>query len=122
MATPMRGIKRIQDLPPVKGFMPINYRRNIPNRGFGPFTLLGFSAFAFVYGFYKIGEGNTSRREIAEEKRQARINLVPVLQAEEDARWVKDTADKFVPQVYIGAWMPPAVNNPFMGVRPDNYK
>ena len=61
-------------------------------------------------------------REIAEEKRQARINLVPVLQAEEDARWVKDTADKFVPQVYIGAWMPPAVNNPFMGVRPDNYK
>ena len=64
MATPMRGIKRIQDLPPVKGFMPINYRRNIPNRGFGPFTLLGFSAFAFVYGFYKIGEGNTSRRYV----------------------------------------------------------
>ena len=64
----------------------------------------------------------TPCREIAEEKRQARINLVPVLQAEEDARWVKDTADKFVPQVYIGAWMPPAVNNPFMGVRPDNYK
>jgi hypothetical protein len=61
-------------------------------------------------------------REIAEEKRQARINLVPVLQAEEDARWVKDESNQNLPQVYHGRWMPPAVNNPFRGVRPDNYK
>ena len=61
-------------------------------------------------------------REIAEEKRQARINLIPILQAEEDARWVKEESNQNLPQVYNGRWMPPAVNNPFRGVRPDNYK
>ena len=62
MATPMRGVQRIQDMPPAKGFNPITYRRNIPNRGFGPFTLIGMSTFAFVYGFYQIGQGNQQRR------------------------------------------------------------
>jgi len=47
---------------------------------------------------------------------------VPVLQAEEDARWVKETRDLNLPQVYNGKWMPPAVNNPFRGVNPGNYK
>ena len=66
----VRGVTRIQDLPPAKGFNPITYRRNIPNRGFGPYTLIGFSAFALVYGFYKIGEGNLERRWVQQRSRQ----------------------------------------------------
>ena len=78
-----------------------------------------------MYGFYKIGENNAERRALKQEKLTARQTLLPVLQAEEDRRYVLSRAKeleeeerlmKNVPgwkvgeSVYSGGrWMPPAI-------------
>ena len=62
MARPLTSHGLIQEVAPVGGFKPINYRRAIPNRGFGPWTIAAASAFALTYGFYQIGQGNLQRR------------------------------------------------------------
>ncbi|KAI9840905.1 MAG: hypothetical protein M1837_001232 [Sclerophora amabilis] len=46
-----------QDLPPSGGYEPIQYKRNIPIRGFRPaYYLLAMGAI-MTYGFYKYGIG-----------------------------------------------------------------
>src|SRR5215470_9630556 len=46
-----------QDMPPVGGYEPVQYRRNFPARGFRPvYYLLGVGAI-MTYGFYKYGQG-----------------------------------------------------------------
>ena len=87
--------------------------------------LFGVYTAAAVYGFYKIGENNAERRALKQEKLTARQTLLPVLQAEEDRRYVLSRAKeleeeerlmKNVPgwkvgeSVYSGGrWMPPAI-------------
>ena len=51
---------------------------------FGAFALMTF------YGFYQVGRTNIHRREIKEEKRQMRIAMTPMLQFEEDVRFIRD--------------------------------
>jgi NADH dehydrogenase (ubiquinone) 1 alpha subcomplex subunit 13 len=41
-----------------------------------------------MYGFYTIGQTNIANRNYKIEKRNARIALLPLLQAEEDASYV----------------------------------
>ena len=62
MAKPLSSSHLIQDVAPQGGFKPVNFRRAIPNRGFGPWTIAAASAFALTYGFYQIGQGNLHRR------------------------------------------------------------
>ncbi|KAJ6260381.1 hypothetical protein Dda_4607 [Drechslerella dactyloides] len=64
-----------QDLPPQGGYGPVQYRRNLPPRGFRPAFYI-FATFAVC-------------SELLREKRWARIHLVPVLQAEEDRDMVR---------------------------------
>jgi hypothetical protein len=46
-----------QDMPPVGGYRSVQYKRNLPARGFRPsFYLLGMGAI-MTYGFYKLGKG-----------------------------------------------------------------
>ncbi|KAL9106978.1 MAG: hypothetical protein Q9187_008491 [Circinaria calcarea] len=46
-----------QDLPPAGGYEPIQYKRNLPARGFRPaYYLLAVGAI-MTYGFIKVGKG-----------------------------------------------------------------
>lgn len=46
-----------QDLPPSAGYEPVQYRRNLPVRGFRPVWYLAIVGAITTYGFYKVGVG-----------------------------------------------------------------
>lgn len=124
MATPLkRG--PIQDLPPPGGYPGLDLNRRLP----GP-RMSGAAMFLAVggmmsFGFYKVIESNTERRELKKEKREMRAALIPFLQAEEDARFVQRRNEVKEREVLImgegwegakspystpGVWTPPADN------------
>ncbi|KAG8156485.1 hypothetical protein KVR01_013589 [Diaporthe batatas] len=78
-----------QDMPPVGGYDAVQYKRNLPARGFKPATLLAISGGVMLYGWYLFGKGAREQRELAREKMWARIHLIPALQAEEDRDQVR---------------------------------
>ncbi|KAI9779974.1 MAG: hypothetical protein M1816_003289 [Peltula sp. TS41687] len=78
-----------QDLPPAGGYEPIQYKRNLPARGFRPSYYLYAVGIIMTYGFYKAGQGIREMNELAREKMWARIHLIPLLQAEEDRDQVR---------------------------------
>ena len=46
-----------QDMPPTGGYEPVQYRRNLPVRGFRPaYYLLGVGV-VMTYGFWRMGKG-----------------------------------------------------------------
>lgn len=46
-----------QDMPPAGGYEPVQYRRNLPIRGFKPRYYLLAVAGIMTYGFWKVGKG-----------------------------------------------------------------
>jgi hypothetical protein len=46
-----------QDMPPTGGYEPVQYRRNLPIRGFRPAYYLLAVGVICTYGFYKMGKG-----------------------------------------------------------------
>lgn len=46
-----------QDMPPVGGYEPVQYRRNLPVRGFRPAWYLAAAAGIMTYGFWRFGQG-----------------------------------------------------------------
>ncbi|KAJ4388177.1 hypothetical protein N0V93_008784 [Gnomoniopsis smithogilvyi] len=78
-----------QDMPPVGGYGDVQYKRNLPARGFKPATLLLLGSGVMLFGWYKFGAGAREQRELAREKMWARIHLIPALQAEEDRDQVR---------------------------------
>lgn len=113
-----------QDGPPPGGFPSIRYARRVPSTGPAGATVFGVALMVMGYGLYKVGQGNRERRALKEEKKAARMAVVPALQAEEDRRYLEVEAKrreeeaklmKDVPGwrvgqgVYeTGRWMPPA--------------
>jgi hypothetical protein len=97
-----------QDMPPVGGYRPVQYKRNLPARGFRPvYYLLGVGAI-MTYGIHVYGKGIDEYKyveglaldlgttadilflsELCREKMWARIHLLPLLQAEEDRDQVR---------------------------------
>ncbi|RMJ25121.1 hypothetical protein PHISP_04020 [Aspergillus sp. HF37] len=78
-----------QDMPPAGGYGPVQYKRNLPARGFRPvYYLLGMGA-VMSYGWYQLFYGIRERNELAREKIWSRIHLIPLLQAEEDRDQVR---------------------------------
>jgi len=113
-----------QDLPPPGGFPNFEHtiQKNLPVRGPSGLALLGISVLITSYGFYKIVQGKKIERERTEEIRELRLNLLPLLQAESDRRYLKiksiqDRVEgeimKEVPDWIVGEnpyrtrWMPP---------------
>ena len=113
-------------MPPPGGFPDVTIKRGVPAaRGLTGSMIWGGIVGVTVVGFYLIGQGNIERREIKKERRLARAALIPLLQAEEDVRYVmaKRAADdkeaslmsgvpgwKVGASVYnSGAWMPPTL-------------
>ncbi|RYP88147.1 hypothetical protein DL769_000339 [Monosporascus sp. CRB-8-3] len=78
-----------QDMPPVGGYGPVQYKRNLPASGFRPGTWLLGMGVVMAYGFYKLGQGIREQNELAREKMWSRIHLIPMLQAEEDRDLVR---------------------------------
>ncbi|KAL1602777.1 hypothetical protein SLS60_006198 [Paraconiothyrium brasiliense] len=78
-----------QDMPPAGGYGPVQYKRNLPARGFRPAMYLVGTAAVMTYGFWRVGQGIREHNELAREKMWARIYLIPALQAEEDRDQVR---------------------------------
>ncbi|KAM0985656.1 hypothetical protein ACFX13_013118 [Malus domestica] len=114
----------LQDGPPPGGFAPVRYARRIPNKGPSSVAIFLAAFGTFSWGMYQVGKGNKIRRALKEEKYAARRAILPVLQAEEDERYVKEWKKyleyeaevmKDVPNWKVGEsvynsgkWMPPA--------------
>ncbi|KAF8424091.1 GRIM-19 [Tirmania nivea] len=80
-----------QDLPPVGGYGPIQFKRNLPVRGFRPaYYIYGMGAL-MTYGFYEAIKAIKEQQELAREKQWSRLHLIPVLQAEQDRDIVRRT-------------------------------
>ena len=79
----------VQDMPPKGGYEPVQYKRNLPAKGFRPGVLLLGMGAIMGYGWYKLIVGIREANELAREKMWARIHLTPLLQAEEDRDQVR---------------------------------
>ncbi|EIN10517.1 hypothetical protein PUNSTDRAFT_132607 [Punctularia strigosozonata HHB-11173 SS5] len=71
-------------MPPPGGFEAIKYKRNLPARGPSALAILGGVTAVCVYGFYRVGLGNSEKKELVREKTWSRLHLVPLLLAESD--------------------------------------
>jgi len=76
-------------MPPAGGYRPVQYKRNLPTRGFRPSVYILGSSAIVAYGLWRYGKGVAEFNELAREKMWARIHLAPVLQAEEDRDQVR---------------------------------
>lgn len=74
----------MQDLPPVGGYEPVQWKRNLPSRGFRPSIYFWGITGIMAFGFYRFYQGVDEQRELARERQWARFHLEPLLRAEED--------------------------------------
>lgn len=74
----------MQDLPPIGGYEPVQWKRNIPSRGFRPIIYFWLITGSMAFGFYRYKQGVDEQRELSRERQWARFNLQPLLIAEED--------------------------------------
>jgi hypothetical protein len=61
-----------QDMPPTGGYSPVQYKRNLPVRGFRPAAYLFGTAALMTYGFWRVGQG------IREHKYAHTVGLEPL--------------------------------------------
>lgn len=129
--TSVKEMPVLQDGPPPGGFPPVRYSRRIPSKGPGAIAVFLASFGIISYGMYQVGQGNKYRSQLKREKFAARSAILPLIQSEEDERFVKAWKEyleeeaeimKDVPgwkvgeSVYnSGRWMPPATGQ----LRPD---
>ncbi|KAF2760882.1 hypothetical protein EJ05DRAFT_449122 [Pseudovirgaria hyperparasitica] len=93
-----------QDMPPVGGYDAVQYKRNLPVRGFRPSVYLLGMGVIMTYGFWMYGKGVREKNELGREKQWSRIHLIPLLQAEEDRDQVRRMlADKQREKELLGA-------------------
>lgn len=77
-------IPTMQDLPPIGGYDPVQWKRNLPSRGFrGSVYFWGLTGL-MAFGFYRIYQGSDEQRELGRERQWSRFYLEPLLLAEED--------------------------------------
>eukprot|EP01134_Creolimax_fragrantissima_P003948 CFRG3948T1 len=81
-----------QEMPPKGGFAAIDFKRNLPRRGPHGTTIMVLGALTMGIGFVFLGKGNRERRRLKEEKVAGRIAIIPLLQAEEDRRYLRQKA------------------------------
>ncbi|KAH7352430.1 hypothetical protein KP509_19G044600 [Ceratopteris richardii] len=88
--TSVKEMPVLQDGPPPGGFPAIRYARRIPNSGPGGVVIFLVASSVVSYGLYQVGQGNRKRRAYKQEKFEARKAILPFIQAEEDARFVRE--------------------------------
>uniref|UniRef100_A0A672M8C5 NADH dehydrogenase [ubiquinone] 1 alpha subcomplex subunit 13 n=2 Tax=Sinocyclocheilus grahami TaxID=75366 RepID=A0A672M8C5_SINGR len=78
-----------QDMPPTGGYGPVDYRRNLPRRGLSGYSMFGVGVGLMVFGYWRLFRWNRERRRLHIEELEARISLLPLLQAEHDRRTLR---------------------------------
>uniref|UniRef100_A0A7N4PI29 NADH dehydrogenase [ubiquinone] 1 alpha subcomplex subunit 13 n=1 Tax=Sarcophilus harrisii TaxID=9305 RepID=A0A7N4PI29_SARHA len=85
-ASNMAAHKVKQDMPPPGGYGPIDYKRNLPRRGISGYSMFAIGIGTLLFGHWGVMKWNRQRRRWLIEDLEARIALMPLLQAEEDRR------------------------------------
>ncbi|KAG5286177.1 hypothetical protein AALO_G00011890 [Alosa alosa] len=85
----MASSKVKQDMPPPGGYGPIQYKRNLPSRGLSGYSMFGIGIGIMLFGYWRIIKWNRERRRMHIEDLEARIALLPLLQAESDRRTLR---------------------------------
>ncbi|CAN9502875.1 unnamed protein product [Ophioblennius macclurei] len=85
----MSGSKVKQDMAPPGGYKPFDYRRNLPKRGLSGYSMFGIGIGIMVFGYWRLFKWNRERRRLQIEELEARIALMPLLQAEQDRRTLR---------------------------------
>ncbi|TNN78076.1 NADH dehydrogenase [ubiquinone] 1 alpha subcomplex subunit 13 [Liparis tanakae] len=85
----MAGSKVKQDMPPTGGYASFDYKRNIPKRGLSGYSMFGLGIGVMVFGYWRLFRWNRERRRLQIEDMEARIALMPLLQAEQDRRTLR---------------------------------
>ena len=78
------NVASVQDMPPPGGYPKINYQRGARPRGVPTSLIWGSILGMTFYGFWQIGQTNKERRLALKERRDARMAIMPFLQAEQD--------------------------------------
>jgi len=74
-----------QDMPPKGGYpYAVQWRRNLPARGFRPSIYFAAVLGICTYGFYRLIGGIRERNELKREEQWSRLFLQPLLEAEAD--------------------------------------
>ncbi|KAI0563608.1 hypothetical protein FGB62_37g34 [Gracilaria domingensis] len=95
-----------QEVAPKGGYARINVARNVPKTiGTGAGPLLFGTALLMGYGMYRVGSFNVKRRELRQEKKNIRLAIIPFLQAEEDARFVKKRFSQVSNCCHLRHWL-----------------
>lgn len=74
----------MQDLPPIGGYDSVQWKRNLPSRGFRPTVWFWGITAVIGFGFYRYYQGVAEQQEILRERQWARFYLEPLLLAEQD--------------------------------------
>ncbi|TKS79955.1 NADH dehydrogenase [ubiquinone] 1 alpha subcomplex subunit 13 [Collichthys lucidus] len=82
----MAGSKVKQDMPPSGGYASFDYKRNLPKRGLSGYSMFGIGVGIMVFGYWRLFKWNRERRRLQIEEMEARVALMPLLQAEQDRR------------------------------------
>ncbi|NXR48773.1 NDUAD dehydrogenase, partial [Hippolais icterina] len=82
----MAAPKVKQDMAPPGGYGPIDYKRHLPRRGLSGYSLFALGIGSLLLGYYTLVKWNRERRRLLIEELEARIALMPLLQAESDRR------------------------------------
>ncbi|XP_068196229.1 NADH dehydrogenase [ubiquinone] 1 alpha subcomplex subunit 13 [Antennarius striatus] len=129
----MAGAKVKQDMPPPGGYAAFDYKRNLPKRGISGYSMFGIGIGVLVFGYWRLFKWNRERRRLQIEDLEARIALMPLMQAELDRsilRYLKENLEeeailmKDVPGWKVGErvfhterWVPP-LSNELYNLRP----
>ncbi|KAM3656523.1 NADH dehydrogenase [ubiquinone] 1 alpha subcomplex subunit 13 [Ammospiza nelsoni] len=85
----MAAPKVKQDMAPPGGYGPIDYKRHLPRRGLSGYSLFALGIGSLLLGYYSLVKWNRERRRLLIEELEARIALMPLLQAESDRRTLR---------------------------------
>uniref|UniRef100_A0A8C7MIV2 NADH dehydrogenase [ubiquinone] 1 alpha subcomplex subunit 13 n=1 Tax=Oncorhynchus kisutch TaxID=8019 RepID=A0A8C7MIV2_ONCKI len=85
----MAASKVKQDMPPPGGYGPVDYKRNLPKRGLSGYSMLAIGVGVMCFGYWRLFKWNRERRRLQIEELEARIALLPLLQAEQDRRQLR---------------------------------
>ncbi|XP_056302835.1 NADH dehydrogenase [ubiquinone] 1 alpha subcomplex subunit 13 [Danio aesculapii] len=85
----MAASKVKQDMPPPGGYGPVDYRRNLPRRGLSGYSMFAVGIGVMMFGYWRLCRWNRERRRMQIEDLEARIALLPLLQAEHDRQMLR---------------------------------